>query len=115
MMLVVKRRLLLFLWVSTCSVRVVSVTSSQCAQSRCVGGWESWYCRRMQAHPARVPVCNAILVNAFGDASRLDPSWPSNDWEGMLICSTSSTPHRPLLSFIVKMHAIDNFLFSRSY
>ena len=49
--------------------------------------------RRMQAHPARVPVCpcarvpvcNAFLVNAFGDASRLDPSWPSNDGEGMLI------------------------------
>ena len=39
--------------------------------------------RRMQAHPARVPVCNAFLVHAFGDASRLDPSWPSNGWDGL--------------------------------
>lgn len=43
-MLVVKRRLL-FLWVSTCSGGVVSVTSWQSAQSRCdvmagkVQGW----------------------------------------------------------------------------
>jgi hypothetical protein len=29
------------LWVSTCSGRIVFVTSSQCAQSR-YDGWESW-------------------------------------------------------------------------
>jgi hypothetical protein len=52
MMLVVKRRLL-FLWVSTCSGRVLSVTSSQCAQSRCdvMAGKVG---RRMQDNPARV-------------------------------------------------------------
>jgi hypothetical protein len=63
MMLVVKRRLA-FLWVSTCSGRVVSVTSWQCAQSRCdvmAGKVGRGVCRITL--PARV--CNAFLVNAF--------------------------------------------------
>ena len=43
----------------------------------------------MQDYPAGV--CNAFLVNAFGDGSRLRPSWPSNH----LLHITSSIQHRP--------------------
>ena len=45
--------------------------------------------RRMQDYPAGV--CNAFLVNAFGDGSRLRPSWPSNH----VLYITSSVQHRP--------------------
>lgn len=60
----------------------MSVTSSQSAQPR-FGVMAGKVGRRMQAHPARVLVCNAFLVNAFGDGSRLGPSWPSNGREGI--------------------------------
>lgn len=78
----------------------MSVTSSQSAQWR-FGVMAGKVGRRMQAHPARVLVCNAFLVNAFGDGSRLGPSWPSNGQEGI---SRALHPYRIIL--LVKTYTI---------